>query len=307
MSSSKNADLDGADLELRERNLQTHSEWQRSLMEGVIQTSITNQKDALNLLYRAAEHQDSAQAGRVSEDDQLRILHSPETDNVEHSIDPEPESSLPTASTEEWYNLRHRLCSPEQHVLDAWEDCPFVAQRWMTAREAITWVDLFFQNMAILSPVMDEFYHDHHNHKILVTEEPILCSTILMLSCRYHLLVGDGGLSRGYFLHERLWKHCQSLFNQLWWGEERKLRPHLRTVGAIQSFLLLAEWHPRSFHLTFEFNTWNTASREPTALSQGKPEIDCLPKTSLIILPTVPSTWLERVIEPVRKSNRMSW
>ena len=127
----------------------------------------------------------------------------------------------------------------------------------MTASEAVTWVDLFFENMAVLSPVMDDYYRSYDNHYTLINEEVLLCSTILMLSSRYHHLVGDGSLCRGFLLHERLWKYCKTLFDQIRWGEERsRSGPRIRTVGSIQSLFLIAEWHPRLFHLDLNSDIW---------------------------------------------------
>ncbi|OQV08327.1 Fungal Zn2-Cys6 binuclear cluster domain-containing protein [Cladophialophora immunda] len=243
-----------------QRHTTNHDEWQECLIEGVIQSSITNQRDALNLLYTAIEHSDSDPATM----DSVRL-------------------------TEEWCTVRYQLSKPQPQVLQAWSKCPFVMHRWVTPMEAVTWVDLFFQNMAILSPVMDDFYQPHENHHKLINEEPVLCSTILMVSCRYHHLTGDGSLSRGFLLHERLWKYCQTLFNQIWWGGERRTRPHIRTVGAIQSLFLLAEWHPRPFHMTFDTCLWALTPEHPTGVGQ------------------IPSSWHEGLSEPVRKSNRMSW
>lgn len=238
--------------------------WQAGLIEGVIQSSIANQKDALNLLYRAVEYQDSNQATIRSSPDQI-----PASNPLDWSASLQHDNAIPTASTEEWCVKRHQLSRPGPEILNAWKACPFVMQRWIAPLEAVTWVDLFFQNMAIFSPVVDDFYQPHENHHILINKEPILCSTILMLSCRYHHLTGNGSLSRGFLLHERLWKYCQSLFNQVWWGEERRSQPRIRTVGAIQSLLLLAEWHPRAFHLTFDFCMWNSNQEDPIQMEHG--------------------------------------
>ena len=129
-------------------------------------------------------------------------------------------------------------------------------QRWMTAQEAISYVDLFFKNMAPMSAVVDEFFRDHSNDHVLIKEEPVLCCTILALSSRYHLLAGEGGLCRGFILHDRLWKHCQSLFHKVIWGQERKPKGNTRALGTIESLLLVTEWHPRSLHLAFDVSDY---------------------------------------------------
>src|ERR1700710_558698 len=125
--------------------------------------------------------------------------------------------------------------------------------------------------MAVLSPVMDDFYRSHDNHHTLINEEILLCSTILMLSCRYHHLALDGSFCRGFLLHERLWRYCKTLFDQIRWGEERnRSGPRIRTIGSIQSLFLIAEWHPRLFHLNLNSDIWLAKPDGTTESAQGK-------------------------------------
>lgn len=227
-----------------------------SLTDRLIHTVVTNQNDALNLLFDAAEHQTSAQDDAdTAEEDMQDSGAALEDGNVPPSQTGLSPSSTATSSTDKWCSLRHRLSKPKPDVVEVWKSCPFVKQRWMSPEEAVTYVDLFFRNMMSLSPILDNHFANHSNHKTLITEEPALCCTIIMLSARYHLLVGEGGLTRGILLHERLWEYCQSLFQQVVWGHPHSVKRNTRTLGTIESLLLVTEWHPRSFHLSPDLNS----------------------------------------------------
>jgi len=150
--------------------------------------------------------------------------------------------------------------------------------------------------MAPLSPVLLDHFADHANHYQLVRCEPLLCCTILMLSSRYHVLPGSGGASRSYYIHDRFWKHCQHLISRLMFGQEKGSLAKTRTVGSIEALLLLSEWHPRALHFPPEADGWDsdlllTAVDDTVPQSNGRP----------------PNRWLEDVIEPARRSDRMSW
>lgn len=74
--------------------------------------------------------------------------------------------------------------------------------------------DSFFENCASYTPIITDFYSHHANHFELVTEETLLCCTILSISSRIHILPGEGGITRGHFLHSRLWQHLEYLVSQ---------------------------------------------------------------------------------------------
>lgn len=152
--------------------------------------------------------------------------------------------------------------------------------------------------MAPLSPVLTNFYANHANHHQLATQEPLLCCTILMISSRHHALPGAGGASRSYFIHDRFWKYCQHFISRLIYGQEKGSTAKTRTLGSIEALLLLSEWHPRSLHFPSESDGWDS---------------DLIPSVSDVdenepSTPGGPSNkWLEDVVEPARRSDRMSW
>jgi len=106
--------------------------------------------------------------------------------------------------------------------------------------------------MAPLTPVLTNHFASHASHFQLVTQEPLLCSTILMISSRHHTLPGPQGTSRGCFIHDRFWKHCQHLITRLLFGQEKGSTAKIRTLGSIEALLLLSEWHPRALHVIAE-------------------------------------------------------
>lgn len=154
--------------------------------------------------------------------------------------------------------------------------------------------------MSPLSPVLTDYYADHSKHYELVTKEPFLCFTILALSSRYHVLPGVGGASRGYFIHHRLWEHCQHLILRIMLGQEKGSTAKTRTVGSIEGLLLLAEWHPRALHFPPASDGWDSGLVAIEAHDEEEPSS---PEAN----PSVSNRWLEDVIEPARRSDRMSW
>jgi hypothetical protein len=169
-------------------------------------------------------------------------------DAADYTVSPLEDNSPPgLGSNYNWCILRHPLSNPSQDVLKTWQLCPFVMFKWLTAQEAVTYVDLFYRNLAPLSPILDDHFKDHASHHSLITSNRILCSTILTISSRYHFLSSVAALSRGFLLHEKLWSHCKSLLQKVVWGQGPPTKNAAQAVQAIESFLLLSEWHPRSF------------------------------------------------------------
>ena len=134
----------------------------------------------------------------------------------------------------------------------------------------------------------------------------MLCCTILMISSRYRTLQGVGGTAKGYFLHNRLWKHCEHLVLRIMLGQEKGVRTRARSVGSIEALLLISEWHPRSLHFPPESHGWDA---DLLMRSFQDEELEVSEVTSTPgnegINPSV--QWLEEVIEPTRRSDRMSW
>jgi hypothetical protein len=173
----------------------------------------------------------------------------------------------------------------------------------------------FFRHMMPFTPIIDNFYADHSNSAALVTTEPVLYATILTLSTRHHLLNGDGLLSRGYFLHNRLWLYCQSLIQRVVWGQEKRISSKTRSLGTVEALLLMTEWHTRSLHLPPNIDAWGSDDDCDSApdMWEGNKQHQGSSRwiSVIIILPSnrflVPSRWLEGIVEPMKRSDRMSW
>jgi hypothetical protein len=112
--------------------------------------------------------------------------------------------------------------------------------------------------MSNRSPILTDFYASHANQYWLVTQEPMLCCTILAISSRYHVLPGPGGKTRGLFIHHRLWQHCQHLLLRLILGQEKASKAKTRNVGTIEALLLIVEWYPLSVHFPPDSDGWDS-------------------------------------------------
>lgn len=72
------------------------------------------------------------------------------------------------------------------------------------------------------------------NLRALLTEEPILCYTILTVSSRYLKLPGQNGQSRGHLLHDIFFKCVQDGLQCLLWGFPLDRRSGMTPIGAIE-------------------------------------------------------------------------
>lgn len=134
----------------------------------------------------------------------------------------------------------------------------------------------------------------------------MLCCTILMISCRFHVLPGAGGTAKGYFLHNRLWKHCEHLILRIMLGQEKGTSTKARSLGSIEALLLISEWHPRSLHFPPESHGWD-ADLLTRSVSDEELELDDTSPHSADEEANPSAQWLEEVIDPSRRSDRMSW
>ena len=250
----------------------------------VVQTAISSTNDALGLLFKAAEQQETDSDGSP---DPIATT----TDDTS-GLPNLNRSTLPATV----------LSKPSKSIIATWNKLRFVRHGWFSAIEAVTYVDLFFQNLASLSPISISFYADHENHNTLILDEPLLCCTILMISSRYHVLPGPGGTSRIESIHSRLWKHCQNLIERLNFGQEKYSTSKLRTLGSIKALLLMTEWHPRALHLPPEHDGWDASlvqSAEADTLEERSSQIEYHDSHL--------HRWREEVFEPAKRSDRMSW
>lgn len=100
----------------------------------------------------------------------------------------------------------------------------------------------FFVVLNKQMPIFSDWFHDPKNLQALLTEEPILCYTILTIASRYLSLPGYSGHARGHLLHDHFFKYVQDGLQSLMWGFSLSHRSGMTSIGAIESLLLLTQW-----------------------------------------------------------------
>ncbi|KAH7113897.1 hypothetical protein B0J11DRAFT_511400 [Dendryphion nanum] len=148
----------------------------------------------------------------------------------------------------------------------AWTKFRFVRAGWLTAKEAIAYIDYFYTYLSPLTPIVVPDYRDHALHGRLLKEEPMLVVTLLTISSRFAQPNSNGAASRMYLIHEKFWKYLQGMIDRMIFGQEQfgggfcgagqqpgsdvnpLSRKGLRTLGTVESLMLLTEWHPRALH-----------------------------------------------------------
>ena len=128
-----------------------------------------------------------------------------------------------------------------------------------------------------MTPISPPTFSDPSTHHTLLTDEPILTVTLLTIASRYRQMPGAGGHCRSHAIPEQLWTYLRGMIERCLWGQEafgggfcgsggsssvimeeaetsstapwRGMRKgSLRTLGTIESLLILTEWHPRALH-----------------------------------------------------------
>ncbi|WZH44190.1 uncharacterized protein QYS62_005208 [Fusarium acuminatum] len=262
------------------------------LTDSVMRTLVSNGKDALQLLFQPAIEQskkDGTTPGNLQPASRHALHHAGET------LTPKTTSSVRTSRP-------IRLSPAPANTLTIWRSFRFVKMGWFTAEEAVAYVDLFQQNLSALSLVSKGFDLSHEKHYKLITQEPLLCCVILMISSRYHILEGAGGLARSTLVHHRLWEHCQHLIMRIIFGQEKRSKAKTRTRGSIEALLLIIEWHPQAIHLPPAADGWDSS----LLLTDSDPRDDQFGNQA-DVTDDNEAQWLRDVIIPAKTSDRMSW
>lgn len=145
--------------------------------------------------------------------------------------------------------------------------------------------------------MVDQF-REYSNHVQLVTEEAMLCCTLLMIASRFFMLPGAGGTSRSHYVHQRLWSHCELLLKRVLFGQEKTSTSKTRIIGTVESLLLISDWHPRALHFPPETDGWDGNLISPNYDNVNR-------KTTNNEAPLI--RWRDDVFEPAKRANRMSW
>ncbi|KAG6210926.1 hypothetical protein E4U50_002489 [Claviceps purpurea] len=219
-------------------------------------------------------------------------------------------------------------------ALRAWSRFRFVRAGWFTAQEAIEYIDYYYKYLSPMTPISPPTYSDPASHLTLLTEEPILTVTLLTIASRYRQMPGTGGHCRSHAIPEQLWTYLRGMIERCLWGQEafgggfcgsggagsscmlvdeeaetsstapwRGLRKgSLRTLGTIESLLILTEWHPRALHfppqeatdelMLPEHNSGPTTGSEDSSRNVGA---------------GFGGKRIESWLEPAWRSDRMCW
>ncbi|KAF7552171.1 hypothetical protein G7Z17_g4494 [Cylindrodendrum hubeiense] len=263
-----------------------------NLTGSVMRTLVSNGNDAMKLLFQAATEHSRTDGDALSNEPSASRTFA---NAVPSTTSPE---NIPSVAT-----TGPIYFSPVSHdILKVWRAFRFTRMGWFTAEEAITYVDLFSKNLAPLSPVSKDFDLSHACHFKLITQEPLLCSVILMISTRYHLLPGAGGAARNTLLHHRLGEHCQHLVMRIMFGQEKRSKAKTRTRGSIEALLLMIEWHPRAIHFPPASDGWDSS----LIISESDPRDDEFGNQADATEDSI-VRWLGDVVAPAKTADRMAW
>ncbi|KAI1098866.1 hypothetical protein F4804DRAFT_337777 [Jackrogersella minutella] len=187
-------------------------------------------------------------------------------------IDPLLQSS---AKSDEGADMERRLNVENEdgylEALEAWSRFRFVRAGWFTKEEAVRYIVYYYEYLSPMTPISPPTFRSPSSHTTLLTEEPILTVTLLTIASRYYRIRATGGHCRSHAIHEELWRYLRRMIERCLWGQEafgggfcgsgadesqtsstapwRGLRKgSLRTLGTIESLMILTEWHPRALH-----------------------------------------------------------
>lgn len=219
-------------------------------------TSHSHRTPTLTPCTRSFRHGNTASSAQVSQSVQPITLPEFTTTHESHSIDRHPSIVDQPGYAE---------------ALKGWTRFRFVRAGWFTALEAIEYIDYYYEYLSPLTPISPPTFRKPASHLTLLTEEPILTVSLLTIASRYRRMPGTGGHCRSHAIHEQLWSYLRGMIERCLWGQEsfgggfcgsganefqtsstapwRGLRKgSLRTLGTIESLMILTEWHPRALH-----------------------------------------------------------
>ena len=168
-------------------------------------------------------------------------------------------AALPNKNGSPLYTLAN--ASGIHEALSQWQQTRFVRAGWFTASEAIRYIDFFYEHLLPLSPIGLPDFKESSTHGKLLSEEPMLAVTILTVSSRHMVSEYPENFVRNIMVHQRLWDFLESMIKRIAMGDQHiqedfvpglKLSnlktASLRSIGAIESLLILTEWHPCAIH-----------------------------------------------------------
>ena len=203
-------------------------------------------------------------------------------------------------------------------AVKAWSRFRFVRAGWFTAKEAIDYIQYFYKYLSPLTPVVLPDFKPFESHERLLTQEPMLAVTMLLIASRHMKLEGPGSVSRPYSIHQKLWTYLSGMIDRVVWGQEQfgggfcgagaepgcdvnpLTRKGLRTLGTVESLILLTEWHPRAMHFPpDEADEELMIPDEPLSTPDLSENMD--------ITKGIGGQRMDAWLEPCWRSDRMCW
>jgi hypothetical protein len=187
-------------------------------------SQISNPRDALHLLVRAVagaedmERRESLERKQTLQGERKQSGVLPKDPNgIDGSLTDSPVIDPALTSSSNASVLEPGM----KEALRAWSHMKFVRAGWLTAREAIAYIDYFYSYLAPLTPISPPDFSNPASHPRLLKEEPMLTITLLTITSRYMTLSGPGRLSRADRIHDRLWHYLQGMITRMFWGQEQ--------------------------------------------------------------------------------------
>jgi hypothetical protein len=196
----------------------------------------------------------------------------------------------------------------------AWERLQFVRRGWFTAKEGIAYIDYFYKYLLPLTPLslsLPQEYNIPSKQFILLEQEPFLLVVVLTIASRYMKLAGTAACSRQSAIHDKLWAHLRGMVERTFWAQEQfggglcgagpKSRDFqgLRTLGTVEGFMLLTDWHPRALHFP--------PSNDDDLMAPVISEIMDTDSESTLLLNGTGGQRRDSWLEPCWRSDRMCW
>ena len=189
---------------------------------ALFQSPIQTPGDALYLLFEAAGRTGDLDRHTKKEDSILSPKHESHATPLKQTkfLSPDARGSVidPAIAIDST-----KVAENEEfgEALQAWSRLRFVRAGWLTAREAISYIDYFYAHLAPLTPISPPDFRSPSSHSQLLNEEPVLAVTLLTIAARYKKLPGPGSQSRSFMIHERLWLYLQGMITRMFWGQEQ--------------------------------------------------------------------------------------
>ena len=235
---------------------------------ALFQSPVNQPKDALHLLLEASGRSEDLNRQRIAAEasaiqhsvgSRMAMMASGSHQRIGSGAQGMTNPNIDPSLADQ-QNVQDDILSPQsRNALNIWSRFRYVLAGWFSAKEALLYVDYFYEYLSPLTPIRVMDIREVSLQTL--SAEPMLVTTILTIASRYKWLSGPGGKTRSYMIHDRLGGALAAMISRMFWAQEPVRfgnkgsiqRPNssvslLRTMGSIESLLLLSEFHPRAMH-----------------------------------------------------------